>query len=285
MIGYKILPALFIIHLFYSTPIYSMTVKPYSSTKFESVDKQVSEYTCGLAVLSTLFQDFFNLDIDQNSMYDKYITNIIMEKRGITFLHMKRIANDFGFDDLAISVKSSNVYLMIEAYRLLSTRTDYPLHLGVTEAGSFISGTVKSSVGIGTLLSEGIGDTIRVSLTDEPEKEVVIGKEILRSLGLRQSGVEVISCPTCGRLDVDLFKIVSDLEVNVKQIKKNIRLAVLGCAVNGPGEAKEADIGIACGKGEAILYKRGNIVRKIRENEIVKEILKEIEEFNNSNEV
>lgn len=189
------------------------------------------------------------------------------------------IANEFGFDNLAISVKSTKVNLMIEAYRLISSKTDYPLHLGVTEAGTFVTGTVKSSVGIGVLLAEGIGDTIRVSLTDEPEQEVLIGKEILRSLGLRQTGIEIISCPTCGRLDVDLFKIVTELDQNVNKIRKNISIAVLGCAVNGPGEAKDADIGIACGKGEAILYKRGKQLRKIKENDIVKEILREIDDF------
>lgn len=189
------------------------------------------------------------------------------------------IANEFGFDNLAISVKSTKVNLMIEAYRLLSSKTDYPLHLGVTEAGTFFTGTVKSSVGIGVLLAEGIGDTIRVSLTDEPEKEVLIGKEILRSLGLRQTGIEIISCPTCGRLDVDLFKIVAELEQSVNKIGKNISIAVLGCAVNGPGEAKDADIGIACGKSEAIIYKRGKKLRKINESDIVKEILREIDNF------
>jgi len=189
------------------------------------------------------------------------------------------IANDFGFDDIIISVKSTKVNLMIEAYRLISQKTDYPLHLGVTEAGSFVAGTIKSSVGIGTLLAEGIGDTIRVSLTDEPENEVMVGKEILRSLGLRQTGIEIISCPTCGRLDVDLFNIVKELESKVKRFNKNISIAVLGCAVNGPGEAKEADIGVACGKGEAIIYKKSEMLRKIDENNIVNEILTEIDNF------
>jgi (E)-4-hydroxy-3-methylbut-2-enyl-diphosphate synthase len=189
------------------------------------------------------------------------------------------IATDFGFDDLIISVKSSCVPLMIDAYRLISERTDIPIHLGVTEAGTFKSGTVKSSIGIGTLLSEGIGDTIRVSLTDEPELEVEIGKEILRSLGLKQSGIEIISCPTCGRVEVDLVSIVNNLEKAVKNINKNISIAVLGCAVNGPGEASEADIGIAAGKGEAILFRKGEIIKKVAESEIVDAILEEIDKI------
>lgn len=189
------------------------------------------------------------------------------------------IAQDFGFDDLIISVKSTNVKLMIDAYRLLSARTDFPLHLGVTEAGTIRAGTIKSSVGIGTLLAEGIGDTIRVSLTDEPEREVEVGKEILRSLGLAQRNIEIISCPTCGRLEVDLFKIANDLEAALKHIKKPIKLALLGCAVNGPGEAREADIGIAAGKKEAILFRKGELVRKIKEEDIVREIIAEVESF------
>ncbi|HYF03285.1 MAG TPA: flavodoxin-dependent (E)-4-hydroxy-3-methylbut-2-enyl-diphosphate synthase, partial [Patescibacteria group bacterium] len=152
------------------------------------------------------------------------------------------IAADFGFDDVIISVKSTDVRLMIEAYRMLAERTDFPLHLGVTEAGTTRVGTIKSSVGIGTLLAEGIGDTLRVSLTDEPENEVEVGKEILRSLGLAQRSIEIISCPTCGRLEVDLFKITAELETALKGIKKPVKIALLGCVVNGPGEASEADI-------------------------------------------
>jgi (E)-4-hydroxy-3-methylbut-2-enyl-diphosphate synthase len=189
------------------------------------------------------------------------------------------IAQDFGFDDLVISVKSTDVRLMIEAYRMLAERTDFPLHLGVTEAGTPRVGTIKSAVGIGTLLAEGIGDTIRVSLTDEPEKEVEVGKEILRSLGLAQRTVEIIACPTCGRLEVDLFSITNQLEEAVKGIKKPVKVALLGCVVNGPGEASEADIGIAAGKGVAILYRKGEVVRRIKESEIVAALLEEIHNF------
>lgn len=189
------------------------------------------------------------------------------------------IAQDFGFDNFAISVKSTSVPLMIEAYRLIAAKTDYPLHIGVTEAGTTKQGTIKSAIGIGTLLAEGIGDTIRVSLTEEPENEVETGKDILRSLKLAQRGVEIISCPTCGRLDVDLMTIIKQLEDKLKGINKNITISMLGCAVNGPGEAKEADIGIAAGKGKAILYKKGIMDRTIKESDIVNEIYQEVMEF------
>lgn len=189
------------------------------------------------------------------------------------------IAQDFGFDNLVISVKSTDVRLMIEAYRLIAERTDFPLHLGVTEAGTTRIGTIKSAVGIGTLLAEGIGDTIRVSLTDEPEEEVLVGKEILRSLGLAQRSVEIISCPTCGRIEVDLFSIVRQIEERVKGIRKPVKVALLGCVVNGPGEASEADIGIAAGRGVGILYRKGEVVRRVKEEEIVDAVVEEILKF------
>ena len=190
-----------------------------------------------------------------------------------------QICEDFGFRDVIISVKSTDVRLMIEAYRYLAERTDYPLHLGVTEAGTTKVGTIKSSVGIGTLLAEGIGDTIRVSLTDEPYKEVEVGKEILRSLGLASRSVEIIACPTCGRLEVDLFKITNELEEKLRGIKKPVKIALLGCVVNGPGEASEADIGIAAGKGVGILYRKGEVVRRLKEDEIIDAVMEEVMAF------
>ena len=189
------------------------------------------------------------------------------------------ICEEFGFRDVIISVKSTDVRLMIEAYRTLAERTDYPLHLGVTEAGTTRVGTIKSAVGIGTLLAEGIGDTIRVSLTDEPYKEVEVGKEILRSLGLAQRSIEIIACPTCGRLEVDLFKITNELEERLRGIKKPVKIALLGCVVNGPGEASEADIGIAAGKGVGILYRKGEVVRRLKEEEIIDTIVEEVLAF------
>jgi len=189
------------------------------------------------------------------------------------------ICEEFGFNDVIISVKSTDVRLMIEAYRLVAERTDIPLHLGVTEAGPTKVGTIKSAVGIGTLLAEGIGDTIRVSLTDDPVKEIEVGKEILRSLSLASRNIELIACPTCGRLEVDLFGIMAQLEAKLEGIKKPVKIAVLGCVVNGPGEASEADIGIAAGKGVAILYRKGEVIKRVKESEIVQTILEEVEKF------
>ena len=193
------------------------------------------------------------------------------------------ICEEFGFRDVIISVKSTDVRLMIEAYRLVAERTDIPLHLGVTEAGPTKVGTIKSAVGIGTLLAEGIGDTIRVSLTDEPVKEVEVGKEILRSLSLASRNVELIACPTCGRLEVDLFGIMAELEKRLEGIKKPVKIAVLGCVVNGPGEASEADIGIAAGKGVGILYRKGEVIRRVKESEIVDVIVEEVKNFQPEN--
>ena len=189
------------------------------------------------------------------------------------------ICDEFNFNDIVISVKSTDVKLMIEAYRLVAQRTDIPLHLGVTEAGTTRVGTIKSAVGIGTLLAEGIGDTIRVSLTDDPVKEVEVGKEILRSLSLASRNIELIACPTCGRLEIDLFKVMAQLEEKLAGVKKPVKIAVLGCVVNGPGEASEADIGIAAGKGVGILYRKGEMVKRIKEDEIVATVLEEVEKF------
>jgi len=186
------------------------------------------------------------------------------------------IAEKHNFHDLIISLKSSDVTMMIEAYRKLATLCDYPFHLGVTEAGTAFQGTIKSSLGIGTLLAEGIGDTIRVSLTDDGREEVKVGREILRSLGLVSFGVTLVSCPTCGRLEVDLFKIAGEIEKAVAHIKTPLKVAVMGCLVNGPGEAKDADIGISAGRESAVLYVKGESKGKITEAEIIPKLLEEI---------
>ncbi len=191
------------------------------------------------------------------------------------------ILEDFGFRDIKISVKSTDVKKMIAAYRLLAEMCEYPLHLGVTEAGTYELGTIKSSIGIGTLLAEGIGDTIRVSLTGDPVDEIVVGLNILKSLGLRHNGIELISCPGCGRLEIDLMKLVKDVEKRISDINlpRPIKVAILGCVVNGPGEASEADIGIAGGRGKGMLYKDGKLVRSFKESKIVDELVKELETF------
>lgn len=189
------------------------------------------------------------------------------------------IAAKYNFHDVIVSLKSTSVPLMISANRLFASKTDIPIHLGVTEAGTFKVGTIKSSIGIGTMLAEGIGDTIRVSLTDEPEKEVEVGKEILKSLDLKQRSVEIIACPTCGRLDVDLFSIVNELEEKTKNINKPVKVSVLGCAVNGPGEAADADLGIAAAKGKGMLFKNGESMGYVKEEEIVDRLYQEILDF------
>lgn len=186
-----------------------------------------------------------------------------------------------GFEDIVISVKHSDVFYMIQAYRLVAKHTNFPLHLGVTESGSFKVGTVKSSIGIGALLAEGIGDTIRVSLATESVKEVETGHAILKSLRLGRPGVNVIACPTCGRLNGDLFSIVEEVEtaVGARKFEKDLTVALMGCAVNGPGEAQGADLGISLGRGRAHLFKQGKVVGTVPESQIVQTVLEAIEDW------
>ncbi len=186
------------------------------------------------------------------------------------------LLEDLDFDQIKISLKSSNVMDTIRAYELLAEKLDYPLHLGVTEAGTLISGTVKSAIGIGYLLAEGIGDTLRVSLTRDPEDEVRVAYEILRALNIRHRGPEIISCPTCGRCEIDLFCLVEKVERALSRIEASPKVAIMGCVVNGPGEAREADIGIAAGRGQGILFKRGKLVRKIPEDKMADVLIEEV---------
>lgn len=183
------------------------------------------------------------------------------------------------FNDIIISIKSSNVNIMTEAYRLVAERCDYPLHLGVTEAGTHNMALIKSSIGIGSLLLDGIGDTIRVSMTDDPVKEVSAANGILKAVGLKSDCVDIVSCPTCGRTKIDLISLANEVEARLSGCKKNIKVAVMGCAVNGPGEAREADIGIAGGDGCALIFKKGEIICKVSENEAVNRLLEEIEKI------
>lgn len=185
----------------------------------------------------------------------------------------------FDFDDIVISIKSSNVENMIKAYETVAEKCDYPLHLGVTEAGTARMGLIKSSAGIGSLLMHGIGDTIRVSLTDDPVNEVYAGHDILKALGLKSDSVQIVSCPTCGRTKIDLIGVANEVENALRDCTKKIKVAVMGCVVNGPGEAREADIGIAGGDGCAMLFRKGVILRKIDEKDIVKELLEEIDKL------
>ena len=180
-----------------------------------------------------------------------------------------KIIEDMGYDNLVISIKSSDVMMCAKAHELIAVQTDYPLHVGITEAGTLYSGNIKSAVGLGIILSQGIGDTIRVSLTGAPLEEIKSAKRILKTLGLRKGGIEVVSCPTCGRTEIDLIALANQVETLVQDIPLDIKVAVMGCVVNGPGEAKEADIGIAGGKGVGLLIKGGEIVKKVREEELL----------------
>jgi (E)-4-hydroxy-3-methylbut-2-enyl-diphosphate synthase len=188
-----------------------------------------------------------------------------------------QILEELNFTNIKVSLKASEVLKTVEAYRLFSERYNYPLHIGISEAGPPSRGIIKSSVGLGILLSEGIGDTIRVSLTADPEEEVRVAYEILKSLGLRKKGIDIISCPTCGRCRIDLKGLATEVEYRLRDIDKPITIAVMGCVVNGPGEAREADFGIAGGKGRGILFKRGKIVKTVKEDNLLDALLKEIE--------
>ncbi len=190
------------------------------------------------------------------------------------------IIEDCGYDNLVISVKSSDVMMCVKAHELLARKTDYPLHVGITESGTVTSGNIKSALGLGIILNQGIGDTIRVSLTGDPVEEIYSAKLILRTLGLRKGGIEVVSCPTCGRTKIDLIGLARQVEEMVRDIPLDIKVAVMGCAVNGPGEAKEADIGIAGGIGEGLLIKRGEIVRKVPEAELLDTLKEELLHWN-----
>jgi len=190
--------------------------------------------------------------------------------------HVK-ILEKYDFYDTVISLKASSVPLSLESYALMSQMADYPLHVGITEAGTLYCGTVKSAVGIGAILAQGIGDTIRVSLTGDPVEEIRAAKEILKSLELRSFGIELISCPTCGRTQIDIISIANEVEKRCAKINKNIKVAVMGCAVNGPGEAREADVGIAGGNGEGLIFKKGKIIKKVPEDRLVEALMEEID--------
>lgn len=190
-----------------------------------------------------------------------------------------RILEDLNYQEIKISLKASDVMKTVEAYRLFSRQSDYPLHIGITEAGTVQSGTIKSSVGLGILLADGIGDTMRVSLTGDPRDEVRVAYDILKSLGLRQRGVNFVSCPTCGRCQIDLVTVAEAVEKRLQGVDKRITVAVMGCAVNGPGEAREADVGVAGGKGEGLVFRHGEIVRKVPEDQLAEALLEEIEKL------
>ncbi|MBI2651209.1 flavodoxin-dependent (E)-4-hydroxy-3-methylbut-2-enyl-diphosphate synthase [Candidatus Woesearchaeota archaeon] len=219
-----------------------------------------------------------NLGSLERELFQKY--GYSAEAMVESALRHVKILEELDFYDTIVSLKASDVPRMVQAYRLFAEKTNYPLHLGVTEAGSKFPGSIKSAMGMGILLSEGIGDTIRVSLSDEPKEEVKAGKHILRALGLKKDGVEVTSCPTCARTNVNVIKLVEEIESKTEKIKKSVHVAIMGCAVNGPGESKKADIGIVGGAGNTnLLYKDGKIIGKVPQDKIVETLLKEIDEM------
>ena len=191
-----------------------------------------------------------------------------------------KLIEDMGYDNLVISIKSSDVMMCVKAHELIAKQTDHPLHVGITESGTVTSGNIKSAIGLGLILNQGIGDTIRVSLTGDPTEEIKSAKIILRTLGLRKGGIEVVSCPTCGRTKIDLIGLANKVENMVEDIPLDIKVAVMGCVVNGPGEAKEADIGIAGGKGEGLLIRKGEVVKKVPESELLDALREELLHWN-----
>ena len=213
--------------------------------------------------------------------------NLVEKYHGVTAeglvesaLDKVKLIEDMGYDNLVISIKSSDVMMCVKAHELITSQTDHPLHVGITEAGTIISGNIKSAIGLGLILHQGIGDTIRVSLTGDPLEEIKSAKLILKTLGLRKGGVEVVSCPTCGRTQINLIQLANQVENMVADIPLDIKVAVMGCVVNGPGEAKEADIGIAGGIGEGLLIKKGEIVKKIKEDELLETLRWELLHWN-----
>ena len=250
--------------------IQSLRINPGNIGKREHTEKVVKEAKAHNVPIriginaGSLEKEFAQLDLP---LHEKMIKSAMR--------HIE-ILEDLNFYDIKLSLKSSDVMTTIEAYKKIATMIDYPLHLGVTEAGTLKMGLIKSSIGLGTLLSTGIGDTIRVSLTENPVEEVEAGFGILKSLDLRKRGINFISCPTCGRTQIDLIKLANDVETLVAGIPLDIKVAVMGCVVNGPGEAKEADIGIAGGKGECLLIKKGEIIKKIPEDQLLSALKEEL---------
>jgi (E)-4-hydroxy-3-methylbut-2-enyl-diphosphate synthase len=204
-------------------------------------------------------------------------TELIAEHMVRTALSHVKILEDLDFGDIVISLKAFEVPVMIEAYRRMAKLNDYPLHLGVTEAGTPKAGAIRSAIGIGTLLQEGIGDTIRVSLTTDPVEEVWVAYEILKTLGLRERGATLVACPTCGRVEVDLFRLANEIDEYLRTVKEPIKVAVMGCVVNGPGEARDSDVGVAAGRGKGVIFRKGKIVRRVEEHEIFPALKEEIE--------
>lgn len=249
----------------------ALRINPGNIGSMERV-KMVAEHAMNAGIPIRIGVNSGSLEKELLDKYGKVCPEALVESA----LKHVDILEKVNFNDIVISIKSSDVFQMIESYRLIAQKIDYPLHIGVTEAGTIWRGTIKSSVGIGALLAEGIGDTIRVSLTDDPIQEVKVGKEILRSLGYKKGGITFVSCPTCGRTQINLIKLAKEIEDKLENLNKDIKVAVMGCVVNGPGEAREADIGIAGGNGEGLIFKKGEIIKKVKEEDLVDALMDEI---------
>lgn len=220
--------------------------------------------------------------VNSGSLEKKYLQrdgSVTAEGLAESAVEKAQLIESMGYDNLVISIKSSNVPMCVKAHELVAKKTDHPLHVGITEAGTVYAGNIKSAVGLGIILNQGIGDTIRVSLTGDPLEEVRSAKLILRTLGMRKGGIEVVSCPTCGRTQIDLIGLANEVEKRVADIPLDIKVAVMGCVVNGPGEAREADLGIAGGKGEGLLFKKGEIIRKMPEAQLLDALMEEIDQI------
>ncbi|WP_313162949.1 flavodoxin-dependent (E)-4-hydroxy-3-methylbut-2-enyl-diphosphate synthase [Sedimentibacter sp.] len=209
----------------------------------------------------------------------KYDGRVTSEGMVESALEHVKILEDLDYNNIVVSMKGTDIKMTIEANRNMAQKRDYPLHLGITHAGTLFEGSIRSSIGVGALLADGIGDTLRISLTDDPREEVKVAREILKSLELRNFGINYITCPTCGRTKIELIELSKKIQEGLKNINKPITVAIMGCAVNGPGEARQSDIGIAGGAGEALLFKKGEIIRKVKEEDIVKTLLEEIEKL------
>ena len=254
-------------------------------TKSASI-REISETKSGCRLWS-LQRKSANIPIRVGVNSGSLEKNLVEKYHGVTAegivesaLDKVHLIEDMGYDNLVISIKSSDVLMCAKAHELIAEKTDHPLHVGITEAGTLLSGNIKSSIGLALILSKGIGDTIRVSLTGDPLEEIKSAKLILRTLGLRKGGIEVVSCPTCGRTQIDLIGLANQVENMVADIPLDIKVAVMGCVVNGPGEAKEADIGIAGGKGEGLLIKKGETVRKVPEDQLLNVLREELLHWN-----
>ena len=216
----------------------------------------------------------------EKPLIEKYGGHVTAEGLVESALDKAAMLEKMDFHDIVISIKSSDVLMCVKAHELLAQRADYPLHIGITEAGTLISGNIKSAAGLGIMLHEGLGNTIRVSLTGDPVEEVKSAKILLRTLGLRKGGIEVVSCPTCGRTKIDLIGLANQVENMVQSYDLDIKVAVMGCVVNGPGEAREADIGIAGGDGEGVLIKKGEVIRKLPEDQLLEALRQELDHWN-----